>query len=737
MELNYYPYNEGLYNSDYEHDACGVGFVAQLKGKKSHTIVAKGLELLANLEHRGAVGSEKNSGDGAGILTQIPDAFLRRVTSEIKTISPLPPLGSYGVGVVFLPRDPEAYSETQSLVEQCIEELGQEILGWRILPTDNSTLGNSVKATEPIIKQIFIKKADNIDTEAFERKLFVIRKYTQSLVSQSKITGTEYFYIASMSSKTISYKGQLITEQLPLYFPDLNESDYESAIALVHSRFSTNTFPSWPLAQPFRYIAHNGEINTLKGNVNWMKARASLLESKLFSSDELDKIYPFLINEKRGSDSSILDNVIELLVLAGRSLPHVMAMLIPEAWGVDEISEERKAFYEYHATFMEPWDGPASVVFSDGKMVGAILDRNGLRPSRYSLTKDDMFVLASEQGALEFESKDIVLKGRLQPGGMIVADLEEGRLIYDNEIKEKISGVYPYKEWLDKQRVYLDDLPLNQAVFQPNTKTIEQRQKCYGYTKEDLKIILTPMVENAYEATGSMGNDASLAVLSRKSNNLYNYFHQLFAQVTNPPIDPIREESVMSLISYIGSQGNLFQEVNEERNFIRLDSPILDNIQMTKLKNVSAFHFKTKIISTLFNANQKGAMQEAIERIKTEAYNAVKDDEHQILILSTRGVNEDLAPIPTLLITSAVHQYLTQKGVRTKCGLVIESAEPREIHHFATLIGYGANAINPFLAFETIEDMRRDGKFRPNLAAKEAIDNYIKAINKGLMKIMS
>jgi glutamate synthase domain-containing protein 2/glutamate synthase domain-containing protein 1/glutamate synthase domain-containing protein 3 len=737
MKLNCYPCKEGLYDSQYEHDACGVGFVAHLKGEKSHTIVSKGLELLANLEHRGAVGSEENSGDGAGILTQIPDAFFRRVVDKIDMIGELPPLGSYGVGVVFLPRDPAAYSETQSLVEQCIEELEQEVLGWRMLPVDNNTLGKSVKATEPIIKQVFVKKAEGIDSDAFERKLFVIRKYAQSLASQSKVTGTDYFYIASMSSKTISYKGQLITEQLPLYFPDLNEPDYESAIALVHSRFSTNTFPSWPLAQPFRYIAHNGEINTLKGNINWMKARASLLESKLFSSDELDKIYPYLINDTRGSDSSILDNVIELLVLAGRSLPHVMAMLIPEAWDRDDISEEKRAFYEYHATFMEPWDGPASLVFSDGKMVGASLDRNGLRPSRYSLTKDNILVVASEQGALEFESQDIVLKGRLQPGSMLVADLDEGRLIYDDEIKEKIAGVYPYKEWLDKQRVYLDDLPLNEAVHQSNHKTIEQRQRCYGYTKEDLKIILTPMVNNAYEATGSMGNDASLAVLSKKSNNLYNYFHQLFAQVTNPPIDPIREASVMSLTSYIGSQGNLFQEVNEERNFIRLDSPILDNVQMTKLKHISDFNFKTKVISILFDAHKKGAMQEAIEDIRTQAYDAVKNGEYQILVLSTRGVNGDLASIPTLLITSAVHQYLIQKGARTKCGLVIESAEPREIHHFATLIGYGANAINPFLAFETIEDMRRNGKVDAHLTQKQVIENYIKAINKGLMKIMS
>lgn len=739
MKLECYPCKEGLYDPEFEHDACGVGFVAHLKGEQSHNIVTLGLELLTNLEHRGAVGAEKKSGDGAGILTQMPDRFLRRVVKKSSNID-LPPFGSYGVGVVFVPREPDAYSETQSIVEQCIEELGQECLGWRKVPTESYSLGESVKAVEPIVKQVFIKKDEGIDMETFERKLFVIRKYAQARVTASPIRGTGYFYMPSMSSRTISYKGQLITEQLPLYFPDLEDEDYESAIALVHSRFSTNTFPSWALAQPFRYIAHNGEINTLKGNINWMRARQSLLHSKLFTDDELNKIYPYLINEQKGSDSSVLDNVIELLTLAGRSLPHVMSMMIPEAWRDDEMTPDRKAFYEYHATFMEPWDGPASVAFTDGKVIGATLDRNGLRPSRYSLTKDDILVMASEQGALEFPSEDIVMKGRLQPGKMFLADLEQGRIIPDDEIKEQMATAYPYRKWVENQKINLDDLPLEQEIWQPNHETVKQRQKCYGYSVEDLKIVITPMANNAYEATGSMGNDASLAVLSRRSTNLYNYFHQLFAQVTNPPIDPIREESVMSLVSYIGSQGNLFQELdndkNDDRNFIKLSTPILDNEQMAKLKGVSKFNFKAKSISTLFDANRKGEMKNAVERIKQEASNAVKEG-YEVIILSTRGVDDKLAPIPTLLATSAVHQHLIREGTRTSCGLVIESGEPREIHHFATLIGFGANAINPFLAFETIEDMRTKKLIREDLTQEEAVVNYITAIGKGIFKIMS
>jgi glutamate synthase domain-containing protein 2/glutamate synthase domain-containing protein 1/glutamate synthase domain-containing protein 3 len=735
MKRKYYPQKEGLYDPQFEHDACGVGFVAHLKGNQSHDIVNKGIELLINLEHRGATGAEKNSGDGAGILTQMPDKFMRKVA--LKQNIELPKFGSYAVGVVFLPRDPKAYMECQSLVEQCIEELGQETLGWRKVPTSNETLGATTLSVEPIVKQIFVKKAPNIDSDTFERKLFVVRKYVQSKITASKVHGTEYFYMPSMSYKTISYKGQFTTDQLPSYFDDLSDEDFESAIALVHSRFSTNTFPAWALAQPFRYIAHNGEINTLRGNINWMRARKSLLKSKLFTNDELEKIYPYLINEEKGSDSSVLDNVIELLTLAGRPLPHVMMMMIPEAWKDDALMDEnRRAFYEYHATFMEPWDGPASVAFTDGKFIGATLDRNGLRPSRYSLTKDDILVMASEQGALEFPSSDIILKGRLQPGKMFLADLQNGRIIEDDEIKAQISNAYPYQTWLDNQKINLDDLPLNCEVKQPNHNTILQRQKCYGYTQEDLKTILAPMANEAYEATGSMGNDAALAVLSHQSINLYNYFHQLFAQVTNPPIDPIREESVMSLTSYIGSQGNLFQEVDENRNFIKLSSPILTNIQLAKLRGVNKFNFKAKTIPVLFNTTKKGDMQVALEKVKDEACNAVLEG-YQVIILSTRGIGKSKAAIPSLLVTSAVHHHLIEKGIRTNCGLVIETAEAREIHHFATLIGYGANAINPYLAFESIEDMRKRKIINEDVTPQLAEQNYITAIGKGIFKIMS
>ncbi len=735
MKAEYLPKKEGLYDPEFEHDACGVGFVAHLKGEASHNIVSKGIELLINLEHRGAVGAEKNSGDGAGILTQMPDKFLRRVLKEDGI--DLPEFSHYAVGVVFLPRDEEAYSECKTIVENSIQELGQEFIGWRKVPTSNETLGHTVKNVEPYVHQVIVKRSATLeDADAFERKLFVIRKYIQSQVSASQVNGTGYFYMPSMSYKTISYKGQLITEQLPLYFPDLSEVDYESAIALVHSRFSTNTFPSWPLAQPFRYIAHNGEINTLRGNINWMRARQSMLKSELFTEDELNKIYPYLINEAKGSDSSVLDNVIELLTLGGRPLPHVMMMMIPEAWKDKEMDEKRRAFYEYHATFMEPWDGPASVAFTDGKYVGATLDRNGLRPSRYSLTKDNILVMASEQGALEFPTEDIVLKGRLQPGKMFLADLEQGRIISDDEIKANISGVHNYGEWIAKQKINLDDLKLNNEVKQPNHETILQRQKCFGYTQEDLKIILTPMANTAYEATGSMGNDAALSVLSNASVNLYNYFHQLFAQVTNPPIDPIREESVMSLISYIGPQGNLFQELDEDRKFIKLESPILTNEQFEKLNGVDEFNFRAKKISILFDATKIGSMQEALDSVIKQASDAVKEN-YEVIILSTRAISSELAAIPTLLATSAVHHHLIAEGIRTNCGLVVETGEARAVHHFATLIGYGANAINPYLAFESIEDMRSRKLIDANITHDQAVENYIAAIGKGIYKVMS
>lgn len=724
----------GLYDPMFEHDACGVGFIAHLKGQKSHYIVQKGIELLTNLEHRGAVGAEKDSGDGAGILVQMPDKFMRRVANS-KGIE-LPEYGSYAVGVVFLPRDPEAQEECETILEQCLEELGLECLGWRRVPTANNSLGESVRATEPIINHIFVKKADGMDTDSFERKLFVARKYAQSRVSNLKLSGTEYFYIPTMSHKTISYKGQLITNQLPLYFADLGEDDFESAIAVVHSRFSTNTFPSWSLAQPFRYIAHNGEINTLRGNINWMRARQSALASKLFSNDELQKIYPYLINEEKGSDSSVLDNVVELLTLAGRPLPHVMMMMIPQAWRDDEMDAARRAFYEYHATFMEPWDGPASIAFTDGEFVGATLDRNGLRPSRYFVTKDDIIVMASEQGALEFPAENIALKGRLSPGKMFIADLKNGRIILDDEIKSSIALAYPYEEWIKEHKINLDDLPLNSEIKQPNHTTVLRRQKSFGYTEEDLKLLIKPMAEDGYEAIGSMGNDAALSVLSNQPVNLFNYFHQMFAQVTNPPIDPIREESVMSLTSYIGPQGNLFQEVDENRNFIKLKSPILTNEQLEKLRGIEKFNFRSKTIEILFDAKTKGALQTALDDVISKATQAVRDG-YQVIILSTRGVCSSKAPIPTLLATSAVHGHLTSKGLRTSCALIVESGEAREVHHFATLIGYGANAINPYLAFTTIEDMRKQKSINPELSSEQAIKNYIKAVDKGILKVMS
>ncbi len=735
MKPVYFPKKEGLYDPEFEHDACGIGFVAHLKGDKSHDIVQKGIELLINLEHRGAVGAEKNSGDGAGILTQMPDKFMRKIAS--KQGIELPEFGHYGVGVVFLPKDPNASIESMSIIENVVDEIGLEVLGWRKVPTQNATLGETVKSIEPDIHHVFIKRPEGLaDAQAFERKMYVVRKHSQTMVTKSTTPGTEYFYMPSMSYKTISYKGQLITEQLPEYFADLSDEDFESAIALVHSRFSTNTFPSWPLAQPFRYIAHNGEINTLRGNINWMRARQSMLESELFTEDELEKIYPYLINEEKGSDSSVLDNVIELLTLAGRELPHVMMMMIPAAWRDDEMSSDLKAFYEYHATFMEPWDGPASVAFTDGKFIGATLDRNGLRPSRYSLTKDNILVMASEQGALEFPADEIVLKGRLQPGKMFLADLEEGRIVSDDEIKSKFSTQHPYVDWINEHKIDIDDLALNGEVKQPNHATILQRQKCYGYSQEDLKIVLTPMVNDAYEATGSMGNDAALSVLSNHSINLYNYFHQLFAQVTNPPIDPIREESVMSLTSYIGPQGNLFQHANEDRKFIKLSSPILTNVQLEKLRGVNELNFKAKTIKTLFDARKKGSMQTSLEEVIQEVENAVNDG-YQVIILSTRGISKTKAAIPTLLVTSAVHQHLVKKGIRTNCGLVIETGEAREIHHFATLVGFGANAINPYLAFETIEDMRKRKLINEELTHEQAVDNYIKAIGKGIYKVMS
>ena len=735
MKASGFPEQEGLYDGHNEHDACGVGFVVHIKGKKSHDIVAKGIQLLVNLEHRGASGAEKNSGDGAGIITQIPHGFFIKKTSELGFSLPLP--GEYGVGQLFLPKVESDRKEVQKIFARSVEESGQQILGWRLIPTNNSELGESVKRTEPAHYQVFIKRGKNAkDAEAFERKLYVIRKYAERIIRESALPGSETFYIGSLSCRTIVYKGLFLSPQVMNYFPDLNEESYESALALVHSRFSTNTFPTWPLAHPFRYIAHNGEINTLRGNENWMKSRESLLKSKLFTPEEIKKLLPII--DERGSDSAKLDNVVELLVMSGRSLPHVMMMVIPEAWEKDpEMSPEKKAFYEYHGALMEPWDGPASVAFTDGQVIGATLDRNGLRPSRYQLTDDDILVMASEAGVLEFPPESIKLKGRLQPGRMFVVSLEEGRIIPDDEIKHRIATRKPYAKWLAKNKIEISNLKPPREIRQPDPETVMKRQKTFGYSLEDLRILMAPMVNSGEEALGSMGNDAPLAVLSDKSRNLFDYFHQLFAQVTNPPIDKDREEMVMSLTSFVGKEDNLLDETEKHCRVIELPQPVLTNDDLERLRWVDKNHFQARTIPIVFKAaTGENRLQNALERIRRQASEAIQEG-YNVIVLSDKPIDSDHAAIPSLLAVSAVHHHLIREGTRSQCGIIIETGEAREVHHFAVLLGYGASAINPYLAFETIEDMRRRRLLKEGLTSEKAQALLIKSINKGLLKVIS
>ena len=735
MKATGFPEGEGLYDSRQEHDACGVGFVVHVKGKKSHEIVAKGIELLVNLEHRGAAGAEHNSGDGAGIITQIPHGFFLRKCAELGITLPGP--GEYGVGQLFLPKDEEAREGIRNLFVRCVEESGQQVLGWRAVETRNGDLGESVKRTEPAHYQIFVKRGKNAkDADAFERKLYVIRKYAERLIRESGLSGSQSFYAGSMSCKTIVYKGLFLSPQLLSYFPDLQDPSFESALALVHSRFSTNTFPTWPLAHPFRYIAHNGEINTLRGNENWMKSRESMLKSKLFTPDEIKKLLPII--DESGSDSAKLDNVVELLVMSGRSLPHVMMMLIPEAWEKDpEMSPEKKSFYEYHGTLMEPWDGPASVAFTDGRLIGATLDRNGLRPSRYQLTDDDILVMASEAGVLEFPPEKIKLKGRLQPGRMFVVSLEEGRIIPDEEIKHKVAAQKPYSKWLSRGKIELSNLKPPREIRQPDTETVLKRQKFFGYTLEDLRILMAPMVNTGEEALGSMGNDAPLAVLSDKSRNLFDYFHQLFAQVTNPPIDKDREEMVMSLTSFVGKEENLLEETEKHCRVIELPQPVLTNDDLERLRWVDKNHFQARTIPIVFkSASGENRLQKALERIRRQASEAIQEG-YNVIVLSDKPIDSDHAAIPSLLAVSAVHHHLLREGTRSQCGIIIETGEAREVHHFAVLLGYGASAINPYLAFETIEDMRRRRLLKEGLTPEKAQQLFLKSINKGLLKVIS
>jgi len=726
------PVKQGLYDPAHEHDACGVGFVVDIKGRKSNAIVRQALTILKNLEHRGACGCEVNTGDGSGILIQMPHAFLSRECARIGITLPAPK--HYGAGLVFLPTDPAHASRCQAIFEEITREEGQALLGWRDVPTDDSPIGPSAKAAEPVFKQIFIGRNPAIaDDRAFERKLYVIRKRVEHAVFGSPAQNGKLFHLPSLSSNTLIYKGMLSANQIEIMFPDVVDPAIESALALVHQRFSTNTFPSWPLAHPYRYLAHNGEINTLRGNINWMHAREALCETELLP--DLKKIFPIIL--EGGSDSAIFDNVLEFLVMAGRPLPHAVLMMIPEAWsGHESMSEERKAFYEYHGCLMEPWDGPASIAFTDGTVIGAVLDRNGLRPSRYYVTKDGLVVMASEVGVLDIPPEDVLIKERLHPGRIFLVDTAQGRIIDDAELKHAFATEHPYQEWLRQNLVPLEELPAPPHVHEPDHETVLQRQQAFGYTHEDLRILMAPMAIDGQEPVGSMGNDAPLAVLSNRPRLLYDYFAQLFAQVTNPPLDAIREELVTQMATTIGPERNLLKPEPESCHQIKLKSPILDNEELAKIRYVDLPGFRSITLPMLFPVAEGGAgLARALEDLCRKASQAIADG-YTFIILSDRGVDKDHAPIPALLATAGVHHYLIREGTRTRVGLVIESGEPRENHHAALLIGYGAGAINPYLAFETLDDMINEGLL-PGLDHKKAVKNYIKALNKAVLKVIS
>jgi glutamate synthase domain-containing protein 2/glutamate synthase domain-containing protein 1/glutamate synthase domain-containing protein 3 len=728
------PPKQGLYDPWFEHDSCGVGFVVDVKGRKSNKILRQALEVLENLDHRGASGSEANTGDGAGILIQTPHAFFKEAGKKARIAVPAP--GEYGSGLVFLPRDRVRRRRLEERFEQLVQSEGQVMLGWRTVPTDNSLLGETAKSCEPFIRQVFIGRDPALaDESAFERKLYVIRKRAYSEIRTSTLDGAEAWYVASLSHKTFVYKGMLLTEQLPKYFTDLQNPSLETALALVHSRFSTNTFPSWDRAHPYRYIAHNGEINTLRGNINWMHAREALFESELFG-DDMKKILPII--NPNGSDSGMFDNTLELLVLAGRPLAHAMMMMIPEPWANHEsMDDSRRAFYQYHSCLMEPWDGPASIAFTDGRQIGAVLDRNGLRPSRYYVTKDGLVIMASEAGVLEIPPENILQKGRLQPGRMFLVDTEQGRIVDDEEIKRTISSERPYRQWLDAHLVHLKDWPEAPEVPLPDHKTLLQRQIAFGYTSEDERIILAPMARDGVEAMGSMGNDAALAVLSNKPRLLYDYFKQLFAQVTNPPIDCIREELITSAETRLGSEGNLLHPGPSACRRVELKWPILTNEEFAKIRNLNLPGLRVGVLPILFRVTRgEQGLAKSMEELSAMARRMIEEDEINVIILSDRGVNRDYAPVPALLAIAGLHHYLIREGLRTRVSLVLETGEAREVHHFSLLIGYGCSAINPYVAFETIDGMIREGAL-VNVDHKTACKNLVKAGTKGVIKVMS
>ncbi len=737
--MNHRPGRQGLYDPRLEHDACGVGFVAHIKNEQSHAIVEQGLEILKRLTHRGATGADPREGDGAGILLQISDTFFRPAAAEIGIT--LPASGAYGVGMCFLPKDEEHRKQCEAIVAQVVAEEGQSLLGWRDTPTSatDADLPESVTACEPTVRQCFIARAEGMDQDAFERKLFVIRKVCQHRVAALKRNDPANFYIASLSSRTIVYKGMFLSHQVAAYYRDLRDERMRSALALVHQRFSTNTFPSWELAHPFRMVAHNGEINTVRGNVNWMNARRHSMRSSVLG-DDLAKLWP--ISDEGQSDTACFDNTLELLVAGGYDLAHAAMLMIPEAWSGNQLMDEkRRAFYEYNAALMEPWDGPAAVAFTDGRQIGATLDRNGLRPARYLVTSDDLVVMASESGVLDIPEEKIIRKWRLQPGRMLLIDLEAGRIINDDEIKERLAGARAYDQILKETQIQLEDLPAEVSPMAPDHGTLLHRQKVFGYTQEDLKFLMTPMAVAGQEAIGSMGNDSPLAVMSRRPEPLYNYFRQLFAQVTNPPIDPIREEMVMSLISIVGPNPNLLGLGHEEPQMrLEVHQPILTNGDLEKIRHIDRHtggRFRSITLSTCY-AISDGAegMEAAIDRLCQQAEAAVRD-RFNIIILTDRDMDADRMPIPALLATSAVHQHLIRAGLRVETGLVIETGSAREVQHFATLAAYGAEAINPYLAFDTLFDLKREGQLPDELSVEEAHTRYIKAVDKGLYKVMS
>ena len=724
----------GLYAPDQEHDACGVGMVANIKGEKTHAIITESLQVLDNLGHRGASGSDPETGDGAGILVQMPDAFLRKVTAAIGIA--LPPEGEYAVGMAFLPQHGDAMAACVAHIERKVAGEGLKLLGWREVPLNHSAIGRDARTVCPVIRQFFVGKgtAPIADRAAFERKLYVTRQVISNTLSDTGIgeDDADFFYVCSLSCNTVVYKGLLVSYQLARFYLDLNDEDLMSAFALVHSRFSTNTLGHWKLAHPYRYLAHNGEINTVRGNINWMHAREQQFNSPLYGED-VNKLAP--ICDATASDTASFDSALELLVMTGRELAHAMLMMIPEAWDQHEtMSQEKKDFYEYHSGMMEPWDGPAMMLATDGKDVCAVLDRNGLRPFRYTVTHDDKLVMASETGVLDLPPESIREKGRLQPGRMFLVSFDEGRIIGDEELKHTLANRQPYGQWLAQNKVDCDDLPAVEPLPPAGGVNLRQQQRSFGYTIEELRMLTTPMAAAGYEAIGSMGNDAALAVLSDQNRTLFDYFKQLFAQVSNPPLDAIREELVTSLSAFIGTEQNLFEETAQHCRQLRLQSPLLSDEQMAKIRALDLPGLSSVTLSTLFDV-QSGSIQQALDDLCEAASVAIAEGKN-IIILSDRGVDDERAPIPSLLATGAVHHHLTREGTRTRAGLVVESGEPREVQHFCLLIGYGAGGINPYLALESVRDLAERGELN-GTKPDYAVSNFIKANEKGILKVMS